>query len=121
MQKGGLVISHYKEFRDKLIDLASKIHSPAAIPDETKIQNCCNSEVKSYKENKESSVKRLSCNNHNEDHGVISICGLWGRTDCILDVRVTNVNAKSNGSKTLHKVLVAHEREKKKKIPQGVP
>ena len=36
--------------------------------------------------------------------------------DCILDVRVTDVDAKSNRSKDPHKVLAAHEeREKKKK------
>jgi hypothetical protein len=35
--------------------------------------------------------------------------------DCIIDVRFTDVDAKSNRSKALNKVLAAHEREKKKK------
>jgi hypothetical protein len=43
--------------------------------------------------------------------------GLWARgTDCItIDVRITDVDAKSQQSKDPHKVLKAHEREKKKK------
>ncbi len=36
-------------------------------------------------------------------------------TDGIIDVRVTDVESKSNSSKDTHKVLAAHEREKKKK------
>jgi hypothetical protein len=35
--------------------------------------------------------------------------------DAIIDVRVTDVDVKSNRSKDPHKVLAAHEREKKKK------
>jgi hypothetical protein len=34
---------------------------------------------------------------------------------CIIDVRITDVDAKSNRSKDSDKVLSAHEREKKKK------
>jgi hypothetical protein len=42
--------------------------------------------------------------------------GLWARgTDCIIDVRITDVDAKSQRSKDPLKVLEAHEREKKKK------
>jgi hypothetical protein len=39
-----------------------------------------------------------------------------GHADCIVSVRVTNVDSESNGSKEPHKVLAgAHELEKKKK------
>jgi hypothetical protein len=42
--------------------------------------------------------------------------GLWARgTNCIIDVRITDVDAKSQQSKDPRKVLEAHEREKKKK------
>jgi hypothetical protein len=42
--------------------------------------------------------------------------GLWAcRTDCIIDVCITDVDAKSQRSKDPRKVLEAHEREKKKK------
>jgi hypothetical protein len=66
---------------------------------------------------KANSVKRLFRNNRNdEDRGDILIRGLWSRsTDCIIDVRITDVDAKSNRSKDSDKVLEAHEREKKKK------
>jgi hypothetical protein len=67
--------------------------------------------------------KRLSqegeslSNNRNEDRGDILIRGLWARGtgDCIIDVRITDVDAKSNRSKDSDKVLSAHGREKKKK------
>ena len=115
-KKGGLVISRHNEIRDELIDIASKAYSPSAVRDEPKIQNSRNSEEKSDEENKDKSVKRLLRNNRNEDRGDILIRGLWARgTDCIIDVRVTDVDAKSNRSKDPLKVLAAHEREKKKK------
>ena len=78
--------------------------------DEPKIQNNSN------EENKVFSVTRLFRNNRDEDHGDTLIRGLWAHsTDCIVDVWVCIVDAKSNRSKDLHKVLAAHEREKKKK------
>jgi hypothetical protein len=44
------------------------------------------------------------------------IRGLWARgTDFIIDVRVTDTDAKSNLSKDPAKVLANHEREQKKK------
>ena len=96
-------------------DLASKALSPSAVRDEPKIHTCRNSDVKSDEDNKENSVKRLFRNNRNEeDRGDILIRGLlvWARgTDCIIDVRVTDVDAKSNRSKDPHTVLAAHERE----------
>jgi hypothetical protein len=46
----------------------------------------------------------------------VLIRGLWERgTDCIIDVRITDVDAKSNLSKHPKKVLIAQEKEKKKK------
>jgi hypothetical protein len=42
--------------------------------------------------------------------------GLWAPgTDCIIDARITDIDAKSKWSKDPHKVLEAHKREKKKK------
>ena len=75
-----------------------------------------NLEVKLDKENKETSAKRLSRNNRNEDRGDTSTPGLWARgADCALDAGVSSVDAKSNRSKDPHKALAAHEREKKEK------
>jgi hypothetical protein len=115
-KKGGLTISRHNETRDELSDLASKALSPSAVRDEPKTHACRNPEVKSDEENKENSVKRLFRNNRNDDRGDILIRGLWSRgTDCTIDVRITDVDAKSNQSKDPDKVLLAHEREKKKK------
>jgi hypothetical protein len=59
-------------------------------------------------------VKRLFRHNRNEDRGDILIRDLWARsTDCIIDVRITDVDAKSNRSKDPAKVLAAHDRGKK--------
>jgi hypothetical protein len=58
-------------------------------------------------------VKRLFRNDRNEDRGDILICGLWARgTDCIIDVRITDVDAMPNRSKEPATVLAGHEREK---------
>ena len=52
----------------------------------------------------------------NADRGDVLVRGLWERgTDCIIDVRVTDVDAKSYRSRAPHKVLESQEREKKKK------
>ena len=62
-------------------------------------------------------MKRFSRNNRHEYRGDILIRGLWARgTNCILDVRDTDVDAKSNRSKDPCKVSAAHERERKKKF-----
>jgi hypothetical protein len=46
----------------------------------------------------------------------VLIRGLWAHgTDCILDVRIPDVDAKSNLSKNSDKVLTIHKWEKKKK------
>jgi hypothetical protein len=43
-------------------------------------------------------------------------CGFWARgTDCILDVRVTNTDAKSYSKRDPAKVLEPQEKEKKRK------
>jgi hypothetical protein len=56
-----------------------------------------------------------------EDHGDILIRGLWTHgTYCIIDVRITDVDAKSNRSKDPFKVLATHKSEKKEVSP-GLP
>ena len=53
--------------------------------------------TRSDEETKENSAKRLFRNNRDEDRGgMLMIRGLWARsTDCIVDVRVTDFNARS--------------------------
>jgi hypothetical protein len=53
-----------------------------------------------------------------EERGDVLIHGLWQQgTDAIIDVRITNLHAKSNISQAPMKVLAAHERKKKTKVP----
>ena len=62
------------------------------------------------------SVTRNLHKNKGELRGDLLIRGLWARgTDCIIDVRVTDTDAKSNLSKDPAKVLESHEKEKKRK------
>jgi hypothetical protein len=51
-----------------------------------------------------------------DERGDLLIRGFWARgTDAIINVRVTNTDAKSYWSKDPHKVLAQHEKEKKRK------
>ena len=43
------------------------------------------------------------------------------QTDCIQDVRITNLDAPSNIHRKPEAVLISHEREKKKEIPPSMP
>jgi hypothetical protein len=113
---GGLVIFRHNEIRDELSDLATKALSPSAVRDEPLIHHSHSSKSESVGVTKDNPVQRLFRTNRNEDRGDILIRGLWARgTDCIIDVRITDVDAKSNRSKAPVKVLATHEREKKKK------
>jgi hypothetical protein len=72
----------------------------------------------SDKENKDHLVKRLFHSSLKEDRGDILIRGLWVRgTDCIIDVRIIDVDAKLNRSKAPNKVLAAHKHNSNKKSP----
>jgi hypothetical protein len=67
-------------------------------------------------------VKRLFQNSRTEDRGDILIRGLWARgTDCIIDVRITDVDAKSQRSKDPHKVLKRPREGEEEEIPRGLP
>ena len=115
-KKGGLVIIRHNEIRDELVDLASKAFSPSAVRDEPKIHSSRANEQETPEGRQDQPVKRLFRNDRNEDRGDVLIRGLWSKgTDCILDVRMTDLDAKSNKSRNPDKVLAAHEREKKKK------
>ena len=61
-------------------------------------------------------VTRNLHKNRDDLRGDLLLRGFWGRgIDCIIDVRVTDNDAKSNISKDPAKVLDAHEKEKKRK------
>jgi hypothetical protein len=84
------------------------------VRDEANINSSRTAEVKITLDPK--LVKTLRTNRTDEDHGNILIRGCWEHgTDCIIDVRIMDVNAKSNRSRPPGKVLAQHKREKKKK------
>ena len=83
-----------------------------------KFQNSCNLEVKLDKEDKAKSVKRLFCNNRNEDRGdILTFMAASGRAMCGCHQSLDRgcPNAKSNRFKALAKALAAHKHKKKKK------
>ncbi len=114
-KKGSLVISCHNKIQDKLSDLASKALIPSAVCDEYR-----NNPITSVEAMQELDpnlpVKRNFHKNQGKDRGDVLIRGLWARgTNCIIDVRVTDVDTVLNRSKDPHKVLNTHEQEKKKK------
>ncbi len=111
------MISYHNEIRDKLSDLASKAFIPSAVRKEPRIHSSRPAEKKTALEQPNPSVIRNFHKNGGEERGDLLIRGLWARgTDCIIYVRVTDIDAKSNLSRDPDKVLSAHERVKRRSI-----
>jgi hypothetical protein len=108
------VISRHDEVKYVLRDLASKAFIPSVVRDEPLIHTSRPAVQMSDLDQPDPSV---SCILHKgDDRGDVLIRGLWeSGTDCIIDVRVTDLDAKSNISKDPAKVLAAHGKEKKRK------
>jgi hypothetical protein len=114
-RNGGLMIQRHDEIRDELADLASKAFIPSAVRDEPRIYPGRPAATMPDLDPADPSVTRYP-RKEGDERGDVLIRGLWARgTDCIIDVRVTNLDAKSNISRDPDKVLEAHEKEKRKK------
>ena len=114
-KKGGLIISCHNEIHDEICDLAAQAFTPSSVRDEPKIHLSRSKEAINAMEAK-SAVDRNLHKSQSEERGDLLIRGLWARgTDCIIDVRVTDTDCKSQHSKDPMKVLETHEKEKKKK------
>jgi hypothetical protein len=110
------VNKRHNEIRDELGDIAAKAFIPSAIRNEPLIHSSCPAVKMPVLVPTHPSVTLNLRKNRNADRGDLSIRGLWQRqTDCIIGVRVTDTDAKSNLSKDSAKVLQAHEKEKKRK------
>jgi hypothetical protein len=118
-KKGGLVIFRHNEVRDELAHLATKAFTPSAVRDEPLILSGRVAE-------KVKPLEPSSANNQQEpttqeaapedERGDLLIRGFWAKgTDCILDVRVTDTDAKSYCKRPPAKVLATQEKEKKRK------
>ena len=65
---------------------------------------------------KQPCVEKITSNHNEEDRGDLLIRSFWDHaTDLIVDVRITDTDAKSYKSRDPAKVLASQEREKKKK------
>jgi hypothetical protein len=117
-KKGGLVILRHNKINKELCDLASKALVPSAVCVDLMIQTKRTVKGPSTPDNKPP-VQSLSRSSEDE-RGHLLIRGFWARrTDVIVDVRMTNTDAKSYWSRDPHKVLAAQENEKKKKYQQA--
>ena len=91
------------------MDLAARAFSPSAVRDEPLIFSGCSTESL-----KSTAASSPAC--PTDERGDVLVRGLWERsTDCILDVRVTDTDAKSYRAKSPKNVLAAQENSKKKK------
>jgi hypothetical protein len=107
---GGLVILQHNKINKELCDLASKALAPSAVRVEPMIHSRRTAGETKAKEPKPP-VQRLSRSSDEEREDLL-IQGFWARgTDVIVDVRVTDTDAKS--------YLATQEREKKKKCLQS--
>jgi hypothetical protein len=106
-KKGGLVIFCHNKIRDELVHLAGKALTPSAICDKHLIRPCCDAEKITTCPTKPTSNKPASKDDR--------LCSFAARgTDCIVDVRVTDMDAKSYCHRDPAKVLITQEKEKKK-------
>jgi hypothetical protein len=111
-KKGGLVIFRHNEIRDELVHMAGKALTPSAVRDEPLIRPCRNVEKVNTCPATQTNAKPAS----EDDRGDILLRGFWARgTDCIVDVRVTNTDAKSYRHRDPSKVIATQEKEKKRK------
>jgi len=94
-----------------LCDIAERALTPSAVRDEPIIFPGRNS---SNEGNTQQQTQTVSA--QDDSRGDVLIRSLWERgTDPILDVRITDTDAKSYASRDPKKVLEQHEREKKRK------
>ena len=121
-KSGGLIIQRHNEIGSELMEWASKALTPSAVRVEPLIH------LDSTPAMEQEAQPAPNANpNHFKDHnandgkrGDILIRGLFNRgTDCILDVRVTDLDSKSYRNTAPDKVLQKHERQKKGKYLQA--
>jgi hypothetical protein len=104
-KKGGLVIMRHNKIKDKLCDLLSKALVPSAVHDKLIIYPCFPVVLPTPAPREPDPVRRINSllDNDNED---ILVCGFSARgMDCIIDVRVTHMDAKSQCQKDPDKGL----------------
>jgi hypothetical protein len=113
---GGLDIGRHDEIKGELGDLGTKALGSIAVRDEPRINPCRPAEEPKGPGQPNTQNARYLRKHGNDERGDLLLRGVWERQqDCIIDIRCTDTDAKSNLSKDPAKVLDQHEREKKKK------
>lgn len=108
-KKGGLLIFRHNKIQDELVQLAGKALTPSAIRDEPLIRPCRATEKVKTCPATSTSAKPAT----EDDRGDILLWGFWAcGTDCIVDVRVTDTDAKSYRHRDPAKVIATQEKEK---------
>ena len=112
---GGLIHQRHDESRDSIICLASAGFLPSNVRDEPIINPCRDSDAEKSTDKMHDSQTGLTAE-LNSDRGDILIRGFWSRdADCIVDVRICDVNQPSYVSRKPEAVIKSAENEKKKK------
>eukprot|EP00957_Ditylum_brightwellii_P086941 6617413-Ditylum_brightwellii.AAC.1 len=120
---GGLILGCHGNACDDLGHVSTQAYSPSSIRDNPKIKSsredksgkkCCGNTT--TKEDKDTVRIHWKCNKDKDPglYGDLMIRHLWKRqTDCILDIHITDTDAKSYISHSVESVLAAQEKEKK--------
>ena len=119
--KGGLVVFRHNEIRNKLISVCQMCFSKRSVRDEPNLTNISNDSNKN--QNKKTKKGETINDNQNEEavttgelRGDLLVRNLWRNgTSCVIDVRMSDTDAKSYRTKDPHQVLKTQENEKKKK------
>jgi hypothetical protein len=115
---GGLVIFCHNEIKEELVHMSAKAFTPSAVRKEPLIRHGRVAEREKTFTSMQTTKESDDDGNGKDKHGDILIRGFWARgTDCNLDVRVTDTDAKSYCKRLPAKVL---EREETK-ISRGLP
>lgn len=113
-KKGGLVIFRHNEIQDELMNMAGKALTPSAVRDGPLIKTGRVNESLRATPNDTIRQQNTEKSATGEDAcGDLLIRGFWARgTDCILDVHVTDTDAKSYCKQPPAKVLESQEKKK---------
>jgi hypothetical protein len=103
-------MSHYNEIKDELGQLAGKALKLSAIRNEPLINNGrkveCSSDAPTDADHLSKAPLSSPVVRDNNNQGDLMIHGFWlGGTDCIVDVRITDLDSKSYQTKSSNKVI----------------
>ena len=121
---GGLIHQRHDEIKFELMEWASKALTPSAVRVEPLIHTDSTPDegTKTNGKSKPEAKTNHHCNHSANDgqRGDVLVRGLFQRgTECIIDVRVTDLDSISQRSTDPDKVLRKHEKQKKSKYLQA--